>query len=322
MSIVYDILIIGGGPSALAAAFYAQNKQLRTLMIYADLGGKAGWAHNRTVNGTINVLPGHDLVERLISQLSNHQSSVAHINDRVVGLRKTNAMFVVDTQQYGERYARSVVVASGAAPNRLPLPGIQHLFGVGLGYSITTFAHQTQGQRVAVYGVTPRTIRGVAEIVLGSNHIYWVSPDEDLPEVPLVDAIRRMPNVTIIPQATIRDVVGINSVKQIVIERGTSLQHIPVDRLFVDIGIQPNTGFLNNGNVDVLDEDGFVIVDEYNSSPCHGIFAAGDVSNSVLGEQVLIAIGDGVRAAVSAYEYLLVHKLTLEEVSHAAGKTA
>ena len=288
---MYDVIVIGGGPAALSATTFLQQKNVNTLMVYEELGGKASWVHNRLSDGSMMRLPGHDIVANLIQRITAPDSRVHHVYDRVINLRRDSNSFVVTCQREGEFQSLAVIVATGTTPQKLELPGIQHLLGSGLGYSITTYAHQVKNKQVAVVGITPRTVRGIAEILHSASHIYIIAEDDVLPNVPLFHTIQQSPNV-----------------KRLVVERDGNLEQLNVDRIFVDLGLNPNTEFLRD--LHITDKRGFMIVDEYNSGLSSGIFAAGDVSTGVMGEQILVAVGDGARAALSAYEYMLVAKLT------------
>ncbi|HYF62839.1 MAG TPA: NAD(P)/FAD-dependent oxidoreductase [Herpetosiphonaceae bacterium] len=301
---MYDLVIVGGGPAALSAAFYAQNKRLDVMMVYEELGGKTNW--NRGLNAATprNGLPGNEMVDMLVLRTAR-KGRVIH--DRVVSVQRRDDRFALATAQGAAVETRAVLVATGATPRRLEVPGVQHLLKQGLGYSLTTFAHQVEGCRVAVIGATPRSLRGVAEIMHSAQHLYVISAEPELPDLPFGEALRRAPNLEVLTGTAIRDVIGLDSAKSVVVECDGTIRHLPADRIFVDLGLIPNTGFLQA--LDVLDPDGFVVVDEVNATAVPGLYAAGDVTTGAFGEQVLIAIGDGARAAVSAYEYLLAGQL-------------
>ncbi len=305
---MYDVIVIGGGPAALSATTFLQQKNVNSLMVYEELGGKASWVHNRLSDGSMMRLPGHDIVANLIQRITAPDSRVHHVYDRVINLRRDNNHFAVTCQREGEFQSLAVIVATGTTPQKLELPGIQHLLGSGLGYSITTYAHQVKNKQVAVVGITPRTVRGIAEILHSASHIYIIAEDDVLPNVPLFHTIQQSPNVQLLLNTKVHEVIGISSVKRLVVERDGNLEQLNVDRIFVDLGLNPNTEFLRD--LHITDKRGFMIVDEYNSGLSSGIFAAGDVSTGVMGEQILVAVGDGARAALSAYEYMLVAKLT------------
>lgn len=302
---MYDLIIVGGGPAALAAAFYAQSKRLDVLMVYAELGGKTTSYQTSSATGTRPVLPGNEMVDMLILRTTRQSARIIH--DHVAQIRHNDGAFTVETASGILLHSRTVVVATGANPQRLEVPGVQHLVRHGLGYSLTTYAQQVVGCRVAVIGATSRSLRGSAEILDTVAHLYLITDQPALPDVPFAAALHRSPRVDVLLNTTVRDVVGFESAKTVVVERDGTFQHLPVDRVFVDLGLRPNTAFLQD--LPVLDADGFVLVDEVNATAIAGLFAAGDVAATPFGEQVLLAIGDGVRAAVSAYEYLLLERL-------------
>lgn len=301
----YELVIIGGGPAALSAAFYALEKEINVLLIGDEMGGKTAWQH--TVKGIEehHYLPSIEIVETLLKRINTHPARVLH--DRVVKVEQIDAGLRITTRQHDTINTLAALVATGTTPRQLNIPGVQRLGGHGLGYSITTFAQLVVAQRVAVVGITPRTLRGVAELANTAGHIYLIGRGDEYMGVPLIDVLQQQPNITLLLNSSIKALVGDTTVEGMVIEHGGQTRHIEIDRVFVDLGLSPNTDMVRD--LDCTDRDGFIVVDEYNTTTVRGLFAAGDVTNSSFGEQILIAVGDGARAAVSAYTYLLTQRL-------------
>jgi thioredoxin reductase (NADPH) len=120
---------------------------------------------------------------------------------------------------------------------------------------------------------------------------------------PMVQAVQQLPNIEVLPGYQVREVVGPAHVSEVVVTYEGQEQRLRVDAAFVDLGLIPNSAIVQP--VAQTDDDGFIVVDQRNATTVPGLFAAGDVT-TVLAEQVLIAIGDGARAAVSAYDYYLL----------------
>jgi thioredoxin reductase len=299
---MYDLIIIGGGAAGLSAAMYALGKQLDFLMIYHDIGGKAGTRQHLSGQIEEEYLAGTeavDLFERRIVVQAGRT-----LRDGVVEVTKTSGVFHVTTQHHGAHQSTALIVATGATPARLDVPGARELLGYGLGYSATTHVHLLEGKRAAVIGTTVRALRGAAELARTAAHVYLIAPDAAGMTTPLARVLRKRPNIEILAGYQVQQVVGTTSVEELVVAHEEEVRRLPVDAAFVDLGLAPNSMMVRR--IVQTDLDGFIWVDDRNATTQPGLFAAGDVTTA-FGEQVLIAIGEGARAALSAYDYLLVN---------------
>ena len=296
---MHDLIIIGGGAAGLSAAMYALGKQLDFLLIYDTLG-KAGTPQQLIGQVEEEYLAGAKAVGLFQRHVTMQANRVLH--DHVTRATKETGVFHVETERHGVRESAAVIVATGATPIALDVPGARKLFGQGLGYSVTTHAHILAGRNVAVIGTTVRALRGVHELARTAAQIYLVAPDSTGLETPLARALRRLPNVTVVEGYEVTEVVGMSNVEQVIVAREGQTRRLVVDAAFVDLGLVPNSGMVRR--IAQTDADGFIWVDDRNATTCPGLFAAGDVTTA-FGEQVLIAIGEGARAALSAYDYLL-----------------
>ncbi|MBA3944655.1 MAG: NAD(P)/FAD-dependent oxidoreductase [Herpetosiphonaceae bacterium] len=204
--------------------------------------------------------------------------------------------------------AVTVVVATGASPLYLHVPGAARLLDHGLHYSITTHAFRSAGKSVAVIGGTPRSLRGAAELLRTTEQIYLITANRGMLATPLGRALHQQANVEVLDNATIKEVVGVHSVEAVFIESAGYGRCLPVQQLFVDLGLAPNSALVQG--LVTTDAGGFISVDPRNATSMPGIFAAGDVTTA-MAEQMAVALGDGVRAAQSAYDYILTTALTV-----------
>jgi len=296
---MHDLIIIGGGPAAAAAAVYALSKQLNFVVIYAE-PGKAGQTQQIAGQRAAEHLPGADAVGLFEREVIAHAGRA--LRDRVTEVARVSGVFHVMTQHHGLQESTALIVATGATPIALDVPGANALLGYGLGYSIATHAHILAGKRVAVIGTTVRALCGVAELARMAAQIYLIAPDAAGLEAPLARGLRRRPNVEILEGYEVQEVVGAQSVEQLVVVHDGQARRLQVDAAFVDLGLVPNSGIVRR--IVQTDRDGFIWVDDRNATTQPGLFAAGDVTTA-FGEQILIAIGDGARAALSAYQYLM-----------------
>jgi thioredoxin reductase len=298
---MHDLIIIGGGPAAAAAAVYALGKQLDFLVIYAELG-KAGRTQQLAGQTEQEYLPGAEAVRaferRVVSQAGRT------LRDRVTSVAKESGVFRVTTEHHGNQESVAVIVATGASPIALDVPGAKELAGLGLGYSVATHAQLLAGRNVAVIGTTVRALRGVAELARSAAQVYLIAPDAGDLETPLARALRDRPHVEILDGYTVKKITGPFNVGALIVEHDGHSRWLKVEAAFVDLGLVPNSGLVRQ--IVQTDPDGFIWVDQRNATTLPGLFAAGDVTTA-FGEQIMIAIGDGARAALSAYDYLLPH---------------
>lgn len=299
---MHDLIIVGGGAAAMSAAVYAFGKQLDAVMVYEKIGGKAGTRQHLQGQANEEYVAGAEAARALERQLAANAAQM--ICDRVTTISKHDGVFSVTTEQHSTLEGLAVLIATGASPVRLDAPGAAELLNQGLGYSATTHAHMVAGKPVAVVGATVRALRGAAELARSASHVYVVVPGEGELETPLGRALCQRPNVEVLEGYHVKAVVGPFNVAALVVERGEDHRRLRVNAAFVDLGLHPNSALVQQ--IAQTDAEGFVWVDERYATTLPGLFAAGDVTTS-FGEQILIAIGDGARAALSAYDYILAN---------------
>jgi thioredoxin reductase (NADPH) len=299
---MHELIIIGGGPAALSAAVYALGKQLDVLVIYDDLGGKAGTHQHLRGHAGTGVVAGAEAVRALEHEIAAQPEHT--LRDQVTNVVSVDGFFHVTTMDHGVYQSMALIVATGAMPHTLDVPGARELFGQGLGYSATTHAHLVAGKQVAVVGATVRALRGAAELARTAARVYLIAPDASSIETPLARVLHRRSNVEVLAGYHVKATKGPFNLEALVVERGDEHRWLRVDAAFVDLGLVPNSGIVRQ--LVQTDADGFVWIDERNATTCPGLFAAGDVTTA-FGEQILIAIGEGARAALGVYDYLLAH---------------
>jgi thioredoxin reductase (NADPH) len=304
---MYDIIILGGGAAGLAAAAYAQSKQRSVLLIAEEVGGKSGTQQLLHDQVGEEALLGVEAVQLLARRVASRAGAV--LRDRVTNVAKINGIFQVETQHHGRQESQVVLVATGASPLPLDVPGAKQFVNHGIGYSITTHAHLLAGKTAAVIGSTNRALRGVIELANIGAHVYLITPDGTGMNTSVARALHQMPNVTVLERYEVKQIIGTTSVEQLVIAQDGEQSVLQVDAVFADLGLLPNSGVVRR--IVKVDPDGFIWVDDQHRTSLAGLFAAGDVTTA-FAEQILIAIGDGVRAAVSAYGYVLTHPALVE----------
>ncbi len=298
---MYELVIVGGGPAGLSAAIYALGKQLNFLLIYEHLGGKAGRRQELAGQVATEYLAGEEAVRQFERTLSAQTDRT--LNDRVLSVNHQDGGFLITTEHNGVYESVTVIVATGASARPLLVPGATALLGQGLGYSVTTHAPLLAGKTAAVIGGSSRALRGVVELAHTATRVYLIIPDWNTMGAPMVQAVQHLPNIEVLLGYQVREVVGPAHVSEVVVAYQGQEQRLRVDAAFVALGLIPNNAIVQP--LAQTDDDGFIVVDQRNATTVPGLFAAGDVTTALV-EQVLIALGDGARAAVSAYDYLLL----------------
>jgi thioredoxin reductase len=210
---------------------------------------------------------------------------------------------VVDTKRGNRFEGRTLIMATGARPERLNVPGEARLAGYGLSYLATTHAGLFLGRDVAVVGKGRRAQWAAADLARKAHQVYLLAP-EPLPDTPLVKKLHQTQNVEIEESIVVREVLGERFVDGIVVATPEDKERkIAVSGVFVKLPRTPNSDLVREW-VD-CDGRGHIIVDVNCATSWPGVFAAGDVT--LVSEQALVHIGEGAKAALSAYHYLLMH---------------
>jgi len=298
---MYDLIIIGGGPAGLTAAVYAIRKRLNCLLISPDLGGKANARLHIEGVDTYNVVNGADLVRRFHNEVE--YLDFARLLEKVTALKKVENNFVVTTASGKELEARAVILATGADAVRLAVPGADRYFLHGVAYSTVSYAPLYIDKKVALVGAGSMALRGAAELAQIAKELYLIAPTHGDLDTYLGRKLRAAEHVTLFENWTPVSVQGDTFARQLMIRSPEGEERaLEVDGIFVELGLKPHTELVDGWVA--LDSDGRVMVNCECETSVPGLFAAGDVTTEPA-EQVVIAIGDGAKAALNAYEYLL-----------------
>jgi thioredoxin reductase (NADPH) len=301
--VMRDLVIVGGGAAGLAAAAYALRNQLDTLLL-SDGSGKAGTRQQLAGQNTAPYLESATLVQAYQHHIV---TADAACYDRALSVTQANGAFAVETQQHGSIVCRALLIATGATPRPLPVPGAHSFVQHGVGYSAITHAPLCAGKVVAVVGATPRAIHGALALCRVAAQVYLLVPDARALDAEQAQLLQRVPNLTLLRDHRVTAIEGANNVERItVVDPDGHSIWIRVAAVFADLGLLPNSAAVRD--LVETDSQGFICVDSRNATNIPGVFAAGDVTTAAC-EHSLIAVGAGVRAAISAYEYLLMAAL-------------
>jgi thioredoxin reductase len=298
---MYDMIIIGGGPAGITAAATAINQRLETLIIAERWGGQTTYAMQLEDMEGRETITGETLLDAFRRQL-DYLDFVRRF-DTVTKVMPEGQSLVVDTAR-GDRFeGRALIMATGARPQRIDVPGAARLAGYGLSYSATTHAGLFLGKDVAVVGNGRRAQWAAADLAHKAHRVHLLAP-EPLPDTPLVNKLRQTQNVEITESVMVTEVSGERFVDGIVVATAEGEERrIAVTGVFVKLPRTPNSDLVREWVN--CDGRGHIIVDVNCATNWPGVFAAGDVT--LVSEQALVHIGEGAKAAISAYHYLLMH---------------
>lgn len=301
---MHDIVVIGAGPAGLAAAVYTAHHHLKTLVIAPDLGGQARYRLQLPWLEERQVIVGEDAVEQLRGRLLTAPAASRYL-DVVEQVFRHGETFQIVTGEGGAFSARAVIVAIGVRPRVLGVPGEQRLLGYGVSYSATSHAPLFAGRRVVVVGDDLRALRAAAELRLIAEHVTLVAPDQaELDRYVLGRRLLEDSCVTVLAHSTVREITGDTCVTGVVVAAPDGqTKPVPAEGVFIELGLEAQTGFL--GSLVERTPGGQIVVNDRCASRTPGLFAAGDVASTGYAEQMLIALGDGARAGLSACAYLL-----------------
>jgi alkyl hydroperoxide reductase subunit F len=298
---MYDLIVVGGGPAGLTATVYALRKRLNVLMISKDLGGKTNFRLALPWIEDYQLIRGLEIVSKFRSELE-YLDFARHM-EPVDLISRHNDSFTVTTRGGGELQTRTVIVATGTKQVRLDVPGEKEYIMRGLCYSALSYAPLFIDKTTLVVGDGDLALRSTCELATVAKHVYLVCEKPEKLATPLGKKLQAAENVTILQGYQVVEIKGDKYAKSVVVKdpKGATSE-ITIDGTFIEMALVPNTKMMA-GLVE-LDEQGRIKIDSTNRTSMPGIYAAGDVSTSYA-EQVLIAVGEGAKAALSAYEYLL-----------------
>lgn len=304
---MYDLIIIGGGPAGLTATIYALRKRLNVLLISKDLGGKTNFRLQLPEIEHHLVINGEEVVSRFVNEI--RYLDFSRIMDKVEKIEKIDRGYRVFTRggkeherPLGEYDTRSIIIASGTQGQFLNVPGEKDYLMRGLCFSAMSYAPLFIERDTVVVGDDDLAMRAAMELAQICKSVTLIAPTHGKLDSPIGKRLQTWPNVLILEGYQAKQVKGDSYARSLVIGKNGDTRELKADAIFVELGLKPNSEMVK-GLVD-LEADGRIRIDAQNRTSAPGIFAAGDVTNAYA-EQVLIAIGEGAKAALAVHEYLM-----------------
>ncbi|PJE57546.1 MAG: hypothetical protein COU82_01400 [Candidatus Portnoybacteria bacterium CG10_big_fil_rev_8_21_14_0_10_38_18] len=311
---LYDLIIIGGGPAGVTAGIYAARKKLKTLLITKEWGGQITKAKEIYNWPGTKVISGMELIKQMTDQLKTFGIEIKE-NREVIDLDKKGDNFIVrDNDQ--EYEAKAVIIATGKIPRALNIPGEAQFRGKGVSFCATCDAPLFKNKTVAVIGGGNAGFALAVDLVDYAKKIYILEFFEEMKgDLVTKEKLEKTGKVEFIVNAAVKEIKGSKPapyraegsgsgfVESLIYEdMKTSKDHeIKVDGVFIAVGMMAKAEFA--AKLVELNQIGEIVIDKDNYTKTPGVFVAGDISD-IKYEQLVIACGEGAKAALAATDYL------------------
>lgn len=305
----FDTLVIGGGPAGAAAAIYSARKGINTGIAAERFGGQV--ADTMGIENFISV--SHTEGPKLVSALEEH---VKDYEVDVMNLQRANSLKAADTEgglhevilaSGATLKSKTLVLATGARWREMNVPGEQTYRNKGVAYCPHCDGPLFKGKHVAVIGGGNSGVEAAIDLAGIVRHVTLIEfMGEMRADAVLQKKLKSLPNVDIILNAQTTEVIGDGSrVNGLTYKDRTNdeIKHVALEGIFVQIGLVPNTEWLKDSPIE-MSPRGEIIVDAHGMTSVPGIFAAGDVT-TVPYKQIVIAMGEGAKASLGAFDYLI-----------------
>jgi thioredoxin reductase (NADPH) len=297
---LYDVIIVGGGPAGLAAGIYARRAKLSSMLLEKTiLGGQVATADIIENYPGIPQITGYELSKKLQEQAEKFGLEIRYAE--VTGIRVEGDKRIVLTSD-GEYEGKAVIITSGAEPARLNVKGEREFVGKGVSYCATCDGPFFAGKEVLVVGGGDSAVTEALFLSKVANKVHIVHRRDKLRAAKInEEKAGADAKIDFFWNTTVQEITGTNTVEKVILKdvKTGQIRDFKVDGVFIYVGRKPNTGFAD------LDKDsaGYINTNDAYETSVKGIFAAGDCT-SPLWKQIATAIGESVKAAMSAERYV------------------
>jgi len=299
---IHDVLMIGAGPAALAAAVYTTREDIETVLyekgVIGGLAAITDWVDNYP--GYSKGVSGLDLSEELRKQAERFGAKIQL--GEVLNINDQGKLKKVETTD-GDIYAKAVLIATGSDYKKLGIPGEKDYYGRGVHYCATCDGAFYRDKKLVVVGGGNSAVQEALFLTRFATHIDLLVRSTLKASDILIQELEKHPKIKIHLETSTDEIIGLDGkvVKVIGTHKGKQVE-FTTDGVFVFVGLLPNTGFLENTPVK-LDDVGLVVTDDKLQTTIPGVFAAGDVRSGAT-MQIASAVGEGATAALRIREYI------------------
>ncbi len=298
--IIYDVIIIGGGPAGLTAGIYASRARLKTLLIEkAGCGGQIAMTDKlENFPGFEDGINGFEFTSKVEQQARNFGTEIVY--GEVLSLEAESSVkkVILSDHTYA---AKTIIVASGSSFKKLGIYGENEFIGRGVSYCATCDGPFFKNKTVAVIGGGNSAVQEALFLTKFANKIYVIHRRDTLRAVQLLqEKVFAEKKIEVVFDTNVEEIAGGQMIENLKVKNVKTGKpgSIAVDGVFIFIGWNPNTSFLSDNKI-ALDENGYIITDEKMQTSLEGVLACGDVRKKML-RQVVTAVSEGATAAISA----------------------
>jgi NADH-dependent peroxiredoxin subunit F len=300
---MYDCIIIGAGPAGMTAAIYTARRKLKTLVLAKEPGGQMVYSADVENYTGFSMISGADLALKFQEHMASLKEDLdVQLGVEVAKLDKNITSFSVEDTKGNVYYGKTVIIASGKLPRHLGVPGEKELFGKGIAICATCDGPLYRGKNVAVVGGGNSAMDAICALAKVAKQVYVVNVTDDYTGEAIVkEKISHTPNVKSFHSSKVLKISGQDRVESITVQTlGEQEEELAVDGVFIEIGYEPSVNF-----ADLVEKNDHneIRVDKDLQTSVPGIFAAGDI-NDAWGEQIIIAAGEGAKAAMAVSNYI------------------
>ena len=298
---VNDVVIIGAGPAGLTAGVYCARKMLKTVIISENIGGQAleSWAIENYMG--YRMVTGEDLMKKFEEQVRT--LNIRLELDRVTGITREANLFIVKTGSGSDVKAKALILTQGNRPKKLGVANEEQYLGRGLSICATCDGPLYRGKKVAVVGGGNAALQTAVEMSNIAASVDLIVRSTIKADPVYIEKQKAKKNIKVHLNAEVTGIEGDKFLSAVTIRNDKGKEHkLAVEGVFIEIGWLPNTDMVEG--LVVLNPKKEIAIDCNGRTSTPGIFAAGDVT-SVRSKQIIIAAGDGAKAALEAFEFLM-----------------
>lgn len=300
---LYDLAIVGAGPAGLSAALYALRKKLNTALISKDIGGQVLQTWDLENYPGFRKISGYDLTKKMEEQV--YQFPVALEEGSTVVSIEKKKHFNLCLDNGKKVHCKSAIIATGKSYKRLAVKGESEFTGKGVSYCTTCDAPLFKDKKTIVVGGGNSAIGAALELSKIAKQVYVIVRKNELrADQVLQERAKNTPNIEILFENKIFEIKGKQFVQSVALENTSNAQtsELSIDGIFIEIGRTPNTGFKTTPELK-LNDMREIQINSSNETNIEGLFACGDATD-IPEKQVIIAAGEGAKAALSVYKFL------------------
>lgn len=292
---MYDVVIIGGGPAGLTAAIYASRRALKALILSRDLGGQAARTYDIENYPGLPKISGIDLTKTMKIQAENFGAEFKY--EEVKQIKKLKSDFSIQTINHKYR-AKSIILAFGKQPRELKIKGEEEFKGRGVSYCATCDAPFYKNKTIIIVGGGNSALDAAILTSKIAKKVYLVHRSQFSAEQVLIDKANKLKNIEVIMPDNLIEIKGDKVVKSAILESG---KEIATDGVMVEIGYVVDRSLIKD--FIKTNDNNQIEVNNIQETSKKGVFAAGDLTITPY-KQIVIATGEGAKAALSCYDYI------------------